>query len=110
MPDLPSRKDVLMTIFLPHLISWLQQFGYPALWLMVFIASVGTPLPISLVLLAAGAFAALGDFNIVLLIITATSASVCGDSLGYFIGRNWGTKVLDWLEQSHARYLISPQN
>ncbi len=41
-----------MSTILPYLINWLQEFGYPALWLVVFVASVGAPLPISLVLLA----------------------------------------------------------
>jgi membrane-associated protein len=55
-----------MNSFLPILITWLQQYGYPALWLAVFISAIGTPLPVSFILLAAGAFAALGDFNIAL--------------------------------------------
>jgi membrane-associated protein len=98
-----------MNSVLPYLINWLQQFGYPALWLAVFVASVGVPLPIVLVLLAAGAFAALGDFNIVILAITAISAAVCGDTVGYWIGRWWGSRVLDWLERSRRFQLISPE-
>jgi membrane protein DedA with SNARE-associated domain len=35
------------------------------LWLTVFIAAVGIPLPIGLVLLAVGVFAGYGDFNLV---------------------------------------------
>ena len=98
-----------MSTILPYLINWLQEFGYPALWLVVFVASVGAPLPISLVLLAAGAFAELGNYNVFLLILIATSASVCGDNTGYFIGRRWGTKALDWLEQSRILHIVSPQ-
>jgi len=80
------------------------------LWLTVFVASVGAPLPTSLVLLAAGAFAALGDFDIALLIVITVTASACGDSLGYFIGRRWGSKVLNWLERPGRRRLMSPAN
>lgn len=98
-----------MSTILPYLINWLQEFGYPALWLVVFVASVGVPLPISLVLLAAGAFAELSNYNMLLLILVATSASVCGDNTGYFIGRRWGTKALDWLEQSRMLRIVSPQ-
>jgi len=98
-----------MNSILPYLINWLQQIGYPALWLAVFVASAGVPLPIVLVLLAAGAFAALGDFNFVILAITATSAAICGDTVGYWIGRWWGSKVLDWLERSRRLRLISPE-
>ncbi len=97
-----------MSVFLPYLLAWLQEYGYPVLWLSVFVAAAGIPLPASLVLLAAGAFAALGDFNVIILALIALSASVCGDSLGYLIGRRWGSKVLGWLEQ-HGQLFISPQ-
>ncbi|MEO8973836.1 MAG: DedA family protein [Ktedonobacteraceae bacterium] len=99
-----------MNALLPSLIDWLQQYGYPALWLFVFIAAVGIPLPTSLVLLASGAFAALGDFNIFVLGIIAVTASTCGDNVGYFIGRRWGSKVLLWLQRPRRRRLISPRN
>jgi membrane-associated protein len=86
-----------LSTVLPLLLSWLQEYGYPALWLSIFAASVGVPLPIGLVLLAAGAFAALGDFDIALLTIVAVTASTCGDSVGYLIGRLLGHRVLLWL-------------
>ena len=69
-----------MSIFLSTLLNSLQSYGYPALWLSIFVAAVGLPLPIGLVLLAAGAFAALGDFNVIVLALIATSASVAGNS------------------------------
>ncbi|HXX77982.1 MAG TPA: VTT domain-containing protein [Ktedonobacteraceae bacterium] len=58
------------------------------------------PIPITLLLLAAGAFAALGDFNIVLLFFISFSALICGDNVGYWIGRIWGSRVLNWIERS----------
>ncbi len=99
-----------MSALLPNLIDWLQQYGYPALWLFVFIAAVGIPLPASLVLLASGAFAALGDFNVFVLGIIAVTAAVGGDNVGYFIGRRWGSKVLLWLQRPRWQRLISPRN
>jgi membrane-associated protein len=96
-----------MNTLVPLLINWLQQYGYPALWGSVFIASMGLPLPINLVYLAAGAFASMGDFNLFLLIIIGTTASVCGDTTGYMIGRKWGTKIIHWLQQRRWRF-ISP--
>ena len=80
-----------MSTFLPTLLAWLQQYGYPMLWIYICIAAIGVPLPVSLVLLAAGAFSALGDFNIVLLALVAITASTCGDSVGYVLGRRTGT-------------------
>lgn len=51
-------------------------------------------------MLAAGAFAALGDYNFVLLFFISFSALVCGDTTGYWVGRIWGSRVLDWIERS----------
>jgi membrane-associated protein len=100
-----------MRVFLTALLNIMQVYGYPALWVSVFIAAVGLPLPIALVLLAAGAFAALGDFNIVLLTLISISASVAGDNLGYVIGRLWGSKGADWLEHSKlGKRLLKPDS
>ncbi len=73
-------------------------------------AAIGIPIPITLVLLATGAFAALGDFNIALLFIISFSALICGDNAGYLIGRIWGSKVLNWVEYSKRwNRLIPPR-
>jgi membrane-associated protein len=96
-----------MISLLPLLLHWLHEYGYPALWLTVFVAAVGVPLPIGLLLLAVGAFAGYGDFNIVLLIGIIIVASSCGDSVGYFIGRRWGSRTLNWLVQPRHLHSIS---
>ena len=96
-----------MSLFLPALLNWLQAYGYPVIWLTIFVASAGFPIPSALVLLAAGAFAQAGDFNIFLLALLAITAAVSGDSTGYYIGRRWGTRVIDWLETSKWNRFIS---
>ncbi|MBE3561456.1 MAG: DedA family protein, partial [Ktedonobacteraceae bacterium] len=97
-----------MSTMLPTLMSWLQEYGYPALWITIFLASVGLPLPISLLLLGTGAFAALGQFNIVELAIVAVTASVCGDSTGYLLGRYAGSRILKKLEKRRDARFLSP--
>ena len=77
----------------------LQQYGYPALWLIIFVAAAGAPIPASLLLFASGAFSALGDFNIFILFPVVLSAAVMGDNLGYLLGRRVGTVLLAWLER-----------
>ena len=100
------RKEAVVSTLLSLLLHGLHEYGYPVLWLAVFIAAVGFPLPTPLILLAAGAFAVHGDFNIVLLLgITLTAAS-CGDNVGYFIGRRWGGRPLNWLVQSRRLHVI----
>jgi membrane-associated protein len=94
---------------LPFLLDWLQLYGYPALWGCIFIAAIGAPLPISLLLLAAGAFAAPGEFNIGLLTLIASSSAICGDCVGYLLGRWVGKQVLNWFTQQRRFGFISPQ-
>jgi membrane-associated protein len=97
-----------MSAFLTNLLTFFQTYGYPALWISVFVAAIGAPLPITLVLLAAGAFAALGDFNIFLLALIAISASIAGDNVGYLVGRKWGSRALNWLERSRFGANVLP--
>jgi membrane-associated protein len=99
-----------MSVFLPALLNWLLAYGYPVIWLAIYVASAGFPIPSALVLLAAGAFAQAGDFNIFLLAALAITASVSGDSTGYYIGRRWGSKVIDWLETSRWNRFISARS
>ncbi len=89
-------------------ISALQQYGYPALWLIVFVAAIGAPISGNVLLYAAGAFVAFGDFNIFILLPVAVSAAVLGDNIGYFIGRWVGTPLLSWFERQKRFQFISP--
>jgi membrane-associated protein len=95
-----------MSSLLPLLLHLSHEYGYPMLWLTVFIAAVGIPLPISLVLLEVGALAGYGDFHMVLLMVLTITASSCGDNVGYFIGRRWGSRTLQWLIQPRRVHVI----
>jgi membrane-associated protein len=90
-------------------ISALQHYGYPALWLIVFVAAAGAPISGSLLLFAAGAFAAFGDLNIFILYPVALSAAVMGDNLTYWIGRRLGTVLIAWIERQKRIRWITPQ-
>src|SRR5271165_6356676 len=99
------RRDKIVSSFF---ITTLHQYGYPALWVIVFIAAVGAPISGNLLLYAAGAFAAFGDFNVFILFFIATSAAVLGDNVGYFIGWKMGPPLLVWLErQKRFRFISS---
>ncbi len=97
-----------MSSLLPLFIDWFHTYGYPVLWLAIFVAAVGIPLPISLLLLASGAFAALGDFDIGLLFVVSISASMAGDNVGYLVGRKLGYRLLVWLKVQRRMHLFSP--
>ena len=85
----------------------LHQYGYPALWAIVFIAAIGAPISGNLLLYAAGAFAAFGDFNLFVLFVVALSAAVMGDSVGYFIGWKLGNPLFVWLEKKKRWRFVS---
>ena len=87
----------------------LQQYGYPVLWLVVFCAAAGVPISGSLLLFAAGAFAALDNFKIFILFPVALSAAVLGDNLGYFIGRRVGLALIGWFEKQKRFRFFTPQ-
>lgn len=93
----------------PFFLSAVQHYGYPALWAIVFAAAAGAPISGSLLLFAAGAFAAFGDFNIVVLFLVALSAAVMGDNLGYYIGRRVGSPLLEWFARQKRFRMFTTQ-
>jgi membrane protein DedA with SNARE-associated domain len=76
-----------------QLLGALAMYGLPLLCAVTIVASVGVPLPISLLLIAAGSFADHGEMNAPAVIAFATLSAVAGDNLGFAIGR-WGGRRL----------------
>ncbi|MBW8351116.1 DedA family protein [Bacillus sp. IITD106] len=82
-----------------HLIDIIQIFdlwSYAILFLIVFVETgvvVFPFLPGDSLLFASGAFAAVGAFNIVLLLVIFFSAAVIGDTVNYHIGKKVGTSI-----------------
>jgi len=72
-----------------RLLSAVSLYGSPALFLVVAIAAVGAPLPITLLLIVAGSMVAQGAMNLWWVIGAASLGSILGDQAGYAIGR-WG--------------------
>jgi len=80
--------------------------GYATTMVMMFLAACGLPLPLSVVLLAAGANAHGGSLNLGLLILYASVASLLGDTLMYFGGRYTGW----WLLAGICRISLNPED
>lgn len=74
--------------------AYLEQYGYPVLFLIVFIESFGIPAPGQTLLITAALFAATGKLNLWIVLLTAFAAAVIGDNLGYLIGRQGGHRLL----------------
>ena len=82
-----------------HLVEIIQNFGslsYVLLFLIVFVETglvIFPFLPGDSLLFASGALAAMGAFNIVLLLIVFFTAAVIGDTVNYQIGKKVGTAI-----------------
>jgi membrane-associated protein len=74
-----------------YLLLGLVQYGLPILFCVIAIASLGVPLPATLLLLTSGAFIEQGELPLWSVIGLGTCAAVLGDHLGYGMGR-WGSQ------------------
>ena len=74
--------------------SLLESYGYPLLFILVGLESLGIPLPGETGLVTAAAFAALGHLSISAVIATAVAAAIIGDNGGYWIGREGGIALV----------------
>lgn len=72
---------------------WLDQYGYFALFVSVFLEAFGMPTPGESLIVASSLLAGRGDMHIVPILLSAWLAAVLGDNTGYLIGR-WGGRHL----------------
>ncbi len=76
------------------------------LWLIAtttLASCLALPIPASIIMLAAGGFAAAGDLVLWQVIAAALAGATVGDQLGYFAGRHGGGPLLDRLSRAPAR-------
>jgi membrane-associated protein len=77
-----------------QLLAALLVYGLPVLFGVIVIVSAGVPfIPISLMLVAAGSFAAQGSMKLWQVMIVASIGAVTGDHIGYGLSR-WGGRGL----------------
>jgi len=77
-----------------QLLASLSLYGLPVLFGVLVIGCAGIPLPASLMLVAAGSFAQLGEMKLWQVITVASCGSVLGDQIGYGLGR-WGGRLAE---------------
>jgi membrane protein DedA with SNARE-associated domain len=78
-----------------QLLGALSQYGLPVLFGVIVVATVGIPLPISMMLVAAGSFVELGEMKLWQVIVVASAGAVIGDQIGYVLGRWGGQRFAD---------------
>jgi len=77
--------------------QFLMRHGYSVLFMWVFVGTLGLPIPVSPILLVAGALAGIGKLNFALVLSVSIIASLLGDLFLYAIGRLRGSKALSLL-------------
>lgn len=75
-------------------LSYILIYKYAILFLVVYLTSFGIPLPATVLIVAAGAFAAQGYFDFQKIFIYVFVASVLGDITGYFVSLKYGRRIL----------------
>lgn len=79
--------------FSDYLLSTLGVYGLPVLFGVLFIGSIGVPLPSSLLLLVAGSLIEQGDMSLWPVLVLAAAGAILGDNVGYALGRWGGRRV-----------------
>jgi membrane protein DedA with SNARE-associated domain/rhodanese-related sulfurtransferase len=91
---------------MPEVLSTILKYGYPSLYVLLFLEAVGFPMPGSLVLLTAGAAAATRLLRPGVSLGIALAAMLSGDTLLYLIGRHTGWALLGFL----CRVSMNPES
>ncbi|PFD96404.1 alkaline phosphatase [Bacillus cereus] len=95
---------------LHELLSYIETYGYGALFFCLWLGIVGMPVPDEMIVMSGGFVSSLDILNIIPAFLLTYLGVVSGLSLGYILGRIFGAKVLDkLLEKKKAKYLLKSQ-
>lgn len=84
-------------------LAFAADYGVPLLFTVTLLSCLALPVPSSLLMLAAGGFAATGDLSLPAVAMAAFSGAIIGDNLGYWIARGIGDRFSDWLSTRPRR-------
>jgi membrane protein DedA with SNARE-associated domain len=81
-------------VVLASLVSVARDVGYPLLFGLVAIETMGIPVPGETAIFTAGILAARDQLQIEVVIAVAAAAAIVGDNIGFAIGRRVGRRLL----------------
>ena len=76
------------------LLEWITAYGLPAFFLILMIAQIGVPMPITVMLLVLGSIIADGDLELWQVLLFGTAGAFAGDLAGYAIGKIGGRRLV----------------
>jgi undecaprenyl-diphosphatase len=80
---------------LAFLVTIPANLGYPVLFGLVMVESMGVPVPGETAIILSGLAANQGRLSIELVILVAAAAAIIGDNIGFEIGRRGGRALLE---------------
>ncbi len=81
------------------LLNAVATYGASAIFVAILIASIGVPLPVSFLLVAAGSFITQGEMELWPVLIAGILGAIIGDHIGYGIGRIGGRTLVQRISQ-----------
>ncbi|MEC2622762.1 DedA family protein [Bacillus cereus] len=95
---------------LHELLSYIEQYGYWALFFCLWLGIIGMPIPDEMIVMSGGFVSSLGILSVIPAFLLTYLGVVSGLSLGYILGKIFGTKVLDKLmKKKKAKYPLKSQ-
>jgi membrane protein DedA with SNARE-associated domain len=99
-PPKPSRRGQLLVEGI------IEHFTYLGIFLVLFGAGLGIPIPEEIPVLAAGALAQEGVIRWWIGLPVCLVGVLAGDTVLYWVGRHWGEHILDWRV---VRHVLTPE-
>jgi len=95
---------------LHELLSYIEQYGYWALFFCLWLGIIGMPIPDEMIVMSGGFVSSVGILSVVPSFVLTYLGVVSGLSLGYILGKIFGIKVLGKLmKKKKAKYLLKSQ-
>ncbi|WP_163100286.1 DedA family protein [Peribacillus alkalitolerans] len=84
---------------LQDLLQYINHFGYLALFFCLWLGIIGMPIPDEMIVMSGGFVSSIGILNPVIAFLLTYLGVVSGLSLGYFLGRTVGVRILDTIKK-----------
>lgn len=84
------------------LLALLPVYGAPFLGLMTLLSCLALPIPVSLLMMAAGGFAVAGELSVYATLLFAYAGALLGDQIGFWLGRR-GSGAVSRIEAGPSR-------
>lgn len=84
-------------------LTLVADYGVWVVFAVTFLSCLAVPVPSSLLMMAAGGFAAAGDLVLYAVALAAFGGAVLGDNSGYWIARRLGSRAATWIDKNAKR-------